>query len=629
MSMQRTQSKGEVKTGTGEVKRKKILAVSIDFDGCLGNDYFRELYQGLLKKYHNDPSKIPEREYIDAIKKANQPLFDYIAKISEGYDEVIILSGSNRLSAKKDQTEGIKNQNGSCFTALKHVTTALKERIKEPVSLNKRTIFDSILKKNPGYNFDLTEPQKLDEELIQQYEGSADWKHRLSFFQVHDLCAEHPDADITYIHAEDRDDVALPSVEVFTDKSIEEYLPTNLQEVRINQYQIENPIGTIYSYKIRAEKGMFPESLKNDIERAIDLVIQDAEILLQIKNKNSEYTEAEKKLKQLKEERAAIDNVAKIENRLLTEEEKKNRSSLVSKIISNENILEQFNNAQKLVDELPQLKESFQQIVPNNHHELNKQLVLLDKKLSSNIREKNLPEKTREEYLTRRRQLYNPTMTELGSFHRTSQEKGFLIPRDQYDAVVTECAKDKFSESKEKISGKSPTIVKDIGLVKMIHNWTTTKIQETQEKRDLIESRKLRAQEKTKRVKHIATDDKEKFNTFKQNFIAINQTLFESYLSDSIINLAITKDTKPVEIALIELLDKMKEIELKIESGDLSYLNGLRELKNSIDKVIDEYPKHSKFSITQFKQKNPWDEKTLEGLKSLQNNLVKILYPKF
>lgn len=130
------------------------LVVSIDFDGCLGGKAFIERYQALLKK-HSAPNNIPPGEYEQAIVEGNQVLFDKIKEMSKGYDKLIIMVGSNRTSAEKDQDDGPKNHNGSAYRAVEHFSNALQRNMPIPVEVNKRIVFDSVLGQKPGYNFDL------------------------------------------------------------------------------------------------------------------------------------------------------------------------------------------------------------------------------------------------------------------------------------------------------------------------------------------------------------------------------------------------------------------------------------------------------------------------------------------
>ncbi|HHF7365480.1 TPA: hypothetical protein ACPSKY_000576 [Legionella bozemanae] len=204
---------------------------------------------------------------------------------------MIIMVGSNRTSAEKDQDDGPKNKNGSAFRAIEHFANALEKEIELPVETNKRVVFDSVLGQKPGFNFDLREKQTLDPSIRQQYLMSGDMKFRLAYFQIHDVCSQNPDCDVTYVHADDRDDIVTVSANTYGNKKIGAMLPPNLKQASFLHYEEYNPIAELVRIQrnlaLRIENkipsdGSYILSTKEQMKSAVATIIADMELLVQL-----------------------------------------------------------------------------------------------------------------------------------------------------------------------------------------------------------------------------------------------------------------------------------------------------------------------------------------------------------
>ncbi|QDP73473.1 hypothetical protein FOG18_13310 [Legionella israelensis] len=397
------------------LSRKKVLAVSIDFDGCLGGQPFIERYQELLEKY-KIPEKIPPEEYEKAIVEANQILFDHIKQISDGYDKVILMVGSNRTSAQKDQHDSIKNGNGSVFRAIEHLGSALSHSIDIPVEVNKRVVFDSVLHKKPGHNFDLKTEQTIEDSTYSEYTMSGDNKYRLSYFQIQEVCASHPDSEITYVHADDRDDIVTVSARIYGNEKMAAMLPPNLEKASFLHYEVYNPIAELI--RLQNEIALLFERQKHtpidefsklkNIQSAVDIILQDMHALVSLtKNRLAEL---------------------------------------------NTPTQEQITRAEKILETLPQLRDQLDEI--ETIGDLYQCIQDINKVMRSNVSSRSmvLPPDINEKYSSEHKRLYQQKIAEFGRFERSSSHKGYTIPTHQYDSLVTLCFKDAYPRSSDPLS---------------------------------------------------------------------------------------------------------------------------------------------------------------------------------
>ncbi|KTD82226.1 hypothetical protein Lwal_0703 [Legionella waltersii] len=389
---------------------KGVLVFSLDFDGCLGNGSFKAKYNALLIQYGN-PEDIPSEEYEKAIVESNQLLFDEILRMSADYDRLVIMVGSNRTSAEKDRDDGKKNGNGSAYRAIEHFASALRKKKGEiPVEVNKRVLFDSILGKPSGYNFDLQEEQTLSEQHKSDYAMSGDSKYRLSYMQIQDVCASYPDSPVTYVHVDDRDDIVTVSANTYSDKSIGDLLPTNLKEASFLHYEEYNPIAHLLRLQrqvlsTRQLESIELQKINEQMKRAIDVLVQDMRQLVQL---------TESRLDEL-------DEPTRLE----------------------------IQKAKTIIDKLDQVD-----LNGTSRKSLITALDIVNQALNSNVQYKKmrLPSDIQKAYSEFNEKLYKSIITEFGKFQRPQDSVGFTIPAEHYDLIASKSGNDNYSESSDPMS---------------------------------------------------------------------------------------------------------------------------------------------------------------------------------
>ncbi|MFT4060561.1 MAG: hypothetical protein QM652_13575 [Legionella sp.] len=420
---------------------KKILAISIDFDGCLASKKFIELYQELLKKYQIAPAKmtyeeyakainkIPAKEYEEAIVTGNIVLFEHIKEMvaEEKYDEVVIMVGSNRTSAAKDQEDGIKNSSGSAFRAMKHFANALNHAISIPVTMNERLLYDSVLSKEGGYNFNYEQhyekKQELAEQMVSDYAMSGDNKYRLSFFQIHDICANYSDCDVTYVHADDKDDIVTVSTNTYTDPQIALMLPANLAKASFLNYEEYNPIAELL--RVQRELAILNQS---------NTTINNLEELLARKKEQIET--AIKILRQDMNMLVSLTKEKQLDERTQAEVEK----------------------AQKIIANLP--TESLDKLKNiTTIKELDGFLQQINKVLNKNVRSENMSTGIKKIYEVNKKEIYYQRITEFGKFERKSGSPGYTIPQEHYDELATKCFKDIYARTAHSVETLQQIII--------------------------------------------------------------------------------------------------------------------------------------------------------------------------
>jgi hypothetical protein len=172
---------------------KKILALGIDYDGCL---------------FHN----------INTIARDIESMYK-----SGSFEELIIFIASNRQSILIDMQNWIRNKNGSVFKSLDILNFKLLEK-GLPCTLYKKITQDDLDMVPPGTNFDkalerlklLTESQNIpgNNEYSDQYAGLPlhigsfkDEKSDLISQRMQELSKLKPEGDITLHFIDDREDL--------------------------------------------------------------------------------------------------------------------------------------------------------------------------------------------------------------------------------------------------------------------------------------------------------------------------------------------------------------------------------------------------------------------------------------
>jgi len=394
-----------------ETPREKVLVVSIDFDGCLGSHLFVERYQKLLQQYKT-PENIPPDEYEKAVVEANEVLFDSVKEGADGYYIVVIMVGSNRRSAEKDQDDGPKNKNGSAFRAIEHFANALRKNITPPVEINKRVVFDSVLGQKPGYNFDLKEKQTLEDDVRQPYLMSGDMKFRLAYFQIHDVCASHPNSDVTYVHADDRDDIVRVSANTYANQETGGMLPTNLKKASFLHYEEYNPIAELIgiqrdlSIRISNKTPSDDSYIRNTKERiksAVEIILADMSLLVDLTKEQQLDEKTQPEIEKAK------------------------------KILQNMPLMTQLDQIET-IEELSSFCKEINGVMANN------------------VRNITLPQELSEPYDAQKKILYAQRITEFGSFERQVGSAGYTIPQGQYDSLIKTCCQDDYPKSSDPMS---------------------------------------------------------------------------------------------------------------------------------------------------------------------------------
>jgi hypothetical protein len=151
-------------------KPRDIRVISADFDNCF--------------------------ECLDSESEASKLLMQDLKSSTQGANQVVVLSGSNRQSAKKDESLGEENQNGSSRKTLAKLATT-KSTVECPWELDKALYVDHALGHEMGTAWEDNEisyPQDID-------------KVKLIEFQLAHLQEKFPNDLINFYFYEDREDI--------------------------------------------------------------------------------------------------------------------------------------------------------------------------------------------------------------------------------------------------------------------------------------------------------------------------------------------------------------------------------------------------------------------------------------
>lgn len=238
-------------------------------------------------------------------------------------------------------------------------------------------------------------------------------KFRLAYFQIHDVCAQNPDYEVTYVHADDRDDIVDVSANTYgskeNNKVIGAMLPANLKTARFLHYEEYNPIAHLLRVQRILESNIqqklpmndsYIETTKKQIQFAIDTIMSDMKSLVSL----CEGQELDQK----------------------TQMEVGKANTIIERLSLLENQLDQVNGIDAL------------------HSYVDK----LNSVMKSNVRHNDLklPHDISERYETDRKQIYQQRVIEFGSFER-SESSSYTVPQDQYDALTKKCFSDQFPQS--------------------------------------------------------------------------------------------------------------------------------------------------------------------------------------
>lgn len=426
-------------------RKKRVLVVAVDFDGCLGHTVFTENYKRMLKELPKDcTAEQRETAFKDVIRRSNAALVEDIARRSQDYDQVVVIVGSNRQSANKDQHDAQKNKNGSCFEATHMLGKVLKEQTQKPVQLDKYLVFDSILGLHAGTNFDLKEQEQT--AIFGDYTTSIDLKYRLAYFQMQRVCAYYPDADVSYVHYDDRDDIVKDTARHFqSEQGL--HFPPNMVEATACQYELYNPNTDLISLaeKARKQAEKDPDSLvdQSDIDRfntILDIISQKAQALERIiPNHQDEIRKIQNQKNDLLREREDLPNQEGEEYRKITQQ--------INNLERHLNEIKKTTAIKKNIEELRRtLREQCGDDLSNPQlkwSQFNSILKAADKLNNNNIQTKYLdvfPELQRE-YQGSLAANENETVREMGQFQRTDRE-GHQIDPAIFDRTVQECMND-------------------------------------------------------------------------------------------------------------------------------------------------------------------------------------------
>ena len=431
------------KTDVVPSEKERILIVAVDFDGCMGHSLFTTNYKQMLK---DNEGKSPQ-EMKEALKgvllQSNPTLMEDIQRRSEGYDRVVVIVGSNRQSAYKDQHDGQKNKNGSCFTATEMLAEALQEKTGKPVELDPYLMFDSILGVKPGTNFRLGQQEQ--DKSFEEYQMAIDKKYRLAFFQMQEICARHPQASVSYVHYDDRNDIVKDTARAFQSENGQN-LPPNMHDARACHYELYNPYASLQSLanksKNEAQTNLnqfVDQEYIEQLNTALVVVNQDSELLVGIIERHQQ-------------------SVAQIEERreaLLTERNALKKGTpeyirLTQQIQKLETSLEQLPKPQIQIELIKKVRAQCSDVsggdLPNcrlTWSQFNS-LVAEAEQLTNNVVNSHYLEafpELNKEYQQSSKEMEKEAVVEFGGFTRTVEE-GHQIDMTNFDQTVRECMKD-------------------------------------------------------------------------------------------------------------------------------------------------------------------------------------------
>lgn len=167
-------------------KKRKILVISVDFDGCIFNSLFAN---------SDSPNRLIE---------ANESFIEHVLKqIETGeYDEVIFMVGSNRQSKSIDDTN--RRTWGSCYPAILKLCDEIKRRTKTPCKVDRFLLSDVYGDRPSGENF--TKALNGEKYNYSDFVWDED-KYSILYSQAHKVADENAKADINFQFYDDRDGI--------------------------------------------------------------------------------------------------------------------------------------------------------------------------------------------------------------------------------------------------------------------------------------------------------------------------------------------------------------------------------------------------------------------------------------
>lgn len=209
----------------------KILAISIDMDGCIFNEsYF----------------------LTQSVKKSNQNILNYIKSRIDDVkpDKVLLLVGSARQDYRLDLLNSNYNNTHSAIDAIREIAISLRSMLPKNevkmVQINGLLLADLYSGESEGYSFKLikTSLEKSDYDYsthpsINGYDKTSeinnfdDYKYNILYAQIHSLSSRFEGSKIYFDFVDDRSDIHAVLYAMFN--SFSKYLPINVQ-LRLNSY---------------------------------------------------------------------------------------------------------------------------------------------------------------------------------------------------------------------------------------------------------------------------------------------------------------------------------------------------------------------------------------------------------
>lgn len=165
---------------------KIILAVSLDWDGCLG-------------RVKSEDGKYDQAFYQQVVKE-NEEIIKRIVADAKKTDatEVQLLIGSNRQSLEIDRFNKDKNKNGSCFIGIQAIANEISKRLNIPCAVNPILSPDARYQLAVGVSYALAhEAVKCEESGKNDVDASShydcyfdDKKMSLIYLQTHALAVQ-------------------------------------------------------------------------------------------------------------------------------------------------------------------------------------------------------------------------------------------------------------------------------------------------------------------------------------------------------------------------------------------------------------------------------------------------------
>lgn len=279
--------------------KKRILVVSVDYDGCFGGAQFIQAFQAIQSLKETDYAGYCAA-YREIIMSIHQPLLTKILAKSDGCTEIQIMIGSNRQTLELDSDNNHKNNNGSCFEGMTQLANTVRDLVLIPVKADLRVYGDALMGKPGGHHaqvsFKQSEMGEVTAEAIEKiktYKSHiGDHKYCLSFLQVMTTCLSNPDSEVIYLFFDDVQKILNESKQQFGVANVANSLPRNLLSTTFSRYMDSTILSdlVVLEGKIKKRENVNTNATKDDI----NLVLRVARVCPSLANAINAYLSNDK-----------------------------------------------------------------------------------------------------------------------------------------------------------------------------------------------------------------------------------------------------------------------------------------------------------------------------------------------